>query len=926
MYRIQCQECSVSSLMHLQSGRWGLYWKCTSCKNVVDLKAWGRQEAAIRKHKWVVRFEMWSSNSFSLSSGMEVELRILMKLWMASSQSRGGERYDENVEDDETTCYIVALEHYDCLVEFVISCVSITNPWIVDVIPKPTLQYFQQLEEVAPASTATPLREYQGLTPHQLEGVQYILRHRGRVLLADEMGTGKTVQAVMGIDGLGSGAFPCLVVCPAALRIHWATHWEKWAPHMITNPTDIRIIFSSNDRPSSEDHSKVCITSYTMLRNLSEYFTSVQWGSIVVDESHIMRVSQTPGDAGSQLTMLLSTIVAKTQYALLLTGTPSVNKPFDLWAQVNSLRPGLLGETKFDFVLSYFGVETDSTQPSCFASKCRRSRELNLLMQHALMIRRTKKEVMPYLPPKIREEHRVPLQCAGITRPEGGLASSDFQTLYHTVGLAKTDSSVQWIIEWLERNGGDNPLVVFAHHLHVLDALSSTVGAAHPHIRIDGSTPTSVRPGLIESFNSRQVRVAIIGVTAAGLGVDLSSASTCVFVEIPPDRGWMRQAEDRLHRRGQEGTVTVHILIGCPQHDVQSSSDTFESRLVALEERAWARMALREVNIEEVIDHDHHRQKDHDEARSPVSQVPPPSSILTQPSSSLLDQSFLYTFTVSYYTRRIYVFREDKLTSLEINLTRAEAMGMELPGCEEYMARYDFLTPYEQKLNHGVVGRLPKTRRDFGLTSSSSPPQACAKKRPRYLENTRCLLDDDDGASNHERLAAATKWVQREVMIPALKRRCKFLQGYRGDVPLCGWCGNDLEQTAPDDDVPSDMSLFCCGQCRGEYFIRRSSGAVRQQVFQLDQGVCRQCNVDCVALGTKLNEVPRSQREGIVLSYCPEAARYPHILKLMAYGLTQGSLWQADHIVPVKGGGGCCGLENLQTLCSVCHWKKTMSE
>ena len=42
--------------------------------------------------------------------------------------------------------------------------------------------------------------------------------------------------------------------------------------------------------------------------------------------------------------------------------------------------------------------------------------------------------------------------------------------------------------------------------------------------------------------------------------------------------------------------------------------------------------------------------------------------------------------------------------------------------------------------------------------------------------------------------------------------------------------------------------------------------------------------------------------------------------------LTEGSLWQADHVVPVWRGGGLCGLENLQTLCSACHSEKTKKE
>ncbi|NWI34302.1 ZRAB3 endonuclease, partial [Sula dactylatra] len=41
---------------------------------------------------------------------------------------------------------------------------------------------------------------------------------------------------------------------------------------------------------------------------------------------------------------------------------------------------------------------------------------------------------------------------------------------------------------------------------------------------------------------------------------------------------------------------------------------------------------------------------------------------------------------------------------------------------------------------------------------------------------------------------------------------------------------------------------------------------------------------------------------------------------------TEGQFWQADHIKPVYSGGGQCSLENLQTLCTVCHRERTAQQ
>ena len=81
-------------------------------------------------------------------------------------------------------------------------------------------------------------------------------------------------------------------------------------------------------------------------------------------------------------------------------------------------------------------------------------------------------------------------------------------------------------------------------------------------LRIDGATPPRQRVEVLERFRTAAcAAVVIISVTAGGQGVDLSCASVGVFFEIPPDCGWVRQAEDRLHRKGQHSPVLVHYLV-----------------------------------------------------------------------------------------------------------------------------------------------------------------------------------------------------------------------------------------------------------------------------------------------------------------------------------------------------------------------------
>ena len=101
----------------------------------------------------------------------------------------------------------------------------------------------------------------------------------------------------------------------------------------------------------------------------------------------------------------------------------------------------------------------------------------------------------------------------------------------------------------------------------------------------DGSTPALTRQALLARFQTQAASpspspssplLAVIGITACAVGVDLSKASFCVFLELPPDAAWLCQAEDRLHRPGQRqagpsGAISLSlsslfVLIGIHTH------------------------------------------------------------------------------------------------------------------------------------------------------------------------------------------------------------------------------------------------------------------------------------------------------------------------------------------------------------------------
>lgn len=118
---------------------------------------------------------------------------------------------------------------------------------------------------------------------------------------------------------------------------------------------------------------------------------------------------------------------------------------------------------------------------------------------------------------------------------------------------------------------------------------------------------------------------------------------------------------------------------------------------------------------------------------------------------------------------------------------------------------------------------------------------------------------------------------------------------------LCRWC--NLE-------VPPRRFTFCSDWCVHEWRLRTDPGYLREQVFARDKGVCAICGIDCRSAYFDLKR-----------------ARGSHRQKLLArWGLqriSRKTLWDADHIVPVVEGGGECDLENLRSLCLICHRRQT---
>src|SRR5687768_9404420 len=118
-----------------------------------------------------------------------------------------------------------------------------------------------------------------GLFPHQIDGVAFLLGRR-RAILADDMGLGKTRQAIVSLRHLAPGG-PRLVACPASVKRNWAREIEVVAPGS-------SILVIEGSAPVSPTAEWV-ILNYDIIGRHMDSLKRVPWAALVFDEAHYLK-------------------------------------------------------------------------------------------------------------------------------------------------------------------------------------------------------------------------------------------------------------------------------------------------------------------------------------------------------------------------------------------------------------------------------------------------------------------------------------------------------------------------------------------------------------------------------------------------------------------------------------------------------------
>lgn len=399
------------------------------------------------------------------------------------------------------------------------------------------------------------------LMPFQREGVNFAVSKQGRLLLADDMGLGKTVQAIC-IAAYYRNEWPLLVVTPSSVRFTWAEAFGRWLPSL--SPDSINVVVKAKDNLRS---GLVNIISYDLLSKMGKLQSGPPFSVLIMDESHFLKNIKT-ARCKAALPLLKAA-----KRVILLSGTPAMSRPSELYTQVLAVRPTLFPRFH-EFGMRYCDAKQNTWGWDYSGSS--NLGELKLLLEECLMLRRLKSDVLSQLPAKQRKVVTVTID--GINTSTKAALSAAAKALTKSYGKknkekeallifyghtaeAKLQAIMEYITDMLEC--GREKFLVFAHHKLVLDHITSELGKKNVNfIRIDGSTPSAERQQLCENFQfSTQTCVAVLSITAANMGLTLHSADLVIFAELFWNPGVLLQAEDRVHRIGQTSNVNIHYMV-----------------------------------------------------------------------------------------------------------------------------------------------------------------------------------------------------------------------------------------------------------------------------------------------------------------------------------------------------------------------------
>jgi superfamily II DNA or RNA helicase len=503
------------------------------------------------------------------------------------------------------------------------------NKMYYNLVEEPSkAQHRQFYEKTLPQSSHVPEALQANLRPYQLQGyrwMNFLNENNFGGILADDMGLGKTLQTITlllkvyeqnqqleqtedntgningktsepqlfetsHLEGFNTSGLPSsLVVMPTSLIHNWYNELKKFAPSLKV------YIYSGTKRLKSKEigqilrHYHVVLSSYGVLRNDIDYLKNYHFHYFILDESQYIK------NPASKIYDAVMEVNCNRK--MVLTGTPIENSLSDLWAQMNFVNHGLLGNHSFfkrQFVIPISKQQSEEQEA-----------KLQKLIE-PFVLRRTKEKVAKDLPPvteqimfcdMTKEQQKVyDSEKSGIrnellkTFAANGIEKSTFLALQGLTRLRQIANHPKLVHKDFKGESGkfntiiDNlesivnehhKVLVFSSFVQDLELIEHELKKRHiKYSKLTGAT--TKRESVVDDFEKNtDCRVFLISLKAGGVGLNLISADYVFMLNPWWNPAAESQAINRAHRIGQTKNVFVYRFI---------SIDTIEEKIMKLQE------------------------------------------------------------------------------------------------------------------------------------------------------------------------------------------------------------------------------------------------------------------------------------------------------------------------------------------------------
>lgn len=401
--------------------------------------------------------------------------------------------------------------------------------------------------------------------PFQIEGIKFLEKTGISGMIADAMGLGKTIQALLTFRRNFEDVTPTLFLVKSSTIFQWIREFKEWAD---SSPAGIFPILSKkNIIPGMPAY----IMSMDLLarKGVLEELKKCGIKAVVVDESHSFK------DPNSARTGALIKLITecRIEKKIFLTGTPIKNRADEYFTALNLLAPA-----HFRSPSAFRHTWLEPNEKGVYTRVNRYRLEEFKSLTSRWILRREKHDVLTNLPPLTRNYEWIEIDDPIIKNSynrqlelfDNFLNTAEkisavdilgwLARLRNITGTAKCGHAIEWSKQFLEES--DESLAIGIHHQSVRDGLyyEFSESGLNP-LKLSGEDSSWVKDSIVRKFNSGTHRLLVINAIAGGVGLNLQSCANALFLERLWNAADEEQFEARFHRDGQKKAVTVTYML-----------------------------------------------------------------------------------------------------------------------------------------------------------------------------------------------------------------------------------------------------------------------------------------------------------------------------------------------------------------------------